>query len=291
MGLPRGFAAAIDGVFQRGDDGLHFHGLLEVARLDGVPQVDDELRDEGGEADQGAIDALHHGGEQVFVVAGEDGFGGIGLADGLDVAGVFVHVALAHLEGLQVGQLREVGEQLRRVGGARPGGIDVADEVGLRRGLMDRLEVLQRMAGGEAEAQPVVRGHHVERDGAGRHGGAGMVGGVFQALADDGGDDGAATLEFVRHDAGDFRALGRGEREHLARVAVGHDGDHAVVTREPGGELAQGGLVDAVVRREGARNGGDDAAIIRDGRHVGCLRGSGMVPCWIVGWKEGERSG
>ena len=80
------------------------------------------------------------------------------------------------------------------------------------------------------------------------------------------------AAQFVGHDAGDLDALGRRQRKHFAGVAVGHHGDHAVVARQPAGQAAQGGFVDAVVGGERAGDRGDDAAVIRDRRH-GCFPG------------------
>ena len=149
----------------------------------------------------------------------------------------------------------------------------MADEVEARRCLVDGVEVLERVTRREPEAQPVVRRHHVERYRPGLAGRARVVGGIGQALADDRRDDGQAAAQLVGHDARDFRALGRRQREDLARVAVGHHRDDACVTGEPRSELAQRWLVDAMIGGEGTGDGGDDAAVVVDRGHARVLLG------------------
>ncbi|MNL15438.1 hypothetical protein D3C87_1364240 [compost metagenome] len=282
MGFPGGFAAAVNGVFQRRDQGLHLLRALQVACLDGIPQVDDQLRDERGEADQRAVHALHHRRQQVFIVAGQDGLGRIGVAQRLDVARIFVHVALAHLERLHVGQAGQVAQQLGRIRSPRPRRIHVAHQVKIRRGLVDRLEILQRMTWREAKAQPVVRRHDVQRGGARFARGAGMFLRFGNAFADNRRNHGQLAAQLVGHDASHLCAFGRGKGKHLARMPVGHDGDNTIVSRQPRGQTAQGGFVDTMIVGKGAGNCGDDAAVIRDGSHR-CLRilwvGNGSYDC------------
>ena len=132
---------------------------------------------------------------------------------------------------------------------------------------MDRVEVRECVARRAAEAQPVVRRHDVEGDGAGfgRH--APMLGRVGETLANNRRDDRQASTELVGDNARHRGALRRGEREHLAGVAVGHYRDDACVPGQPRRELAQGGLVDPIVGGERASDRRDDAAVVADCGH------------------------
>ena len=84
--------AAIDDVLQRIDAALQIHCCLQIARLHRRIEIDDHLRNEGREADQRAIDALHHRRQQIFVMTGEHGDRGIGLLDDAQIARIFVHI-------------------------------------------------------------------------------------------------------------------------------------------------------------------------------------------------------
>ena len=84
------------------------------------------------------------------------------------------------------------------------------------------------------------------------------------------------------------RALARQQREHLAGVAVGHHRDDAGLGGEPGGVLAQRGLVDAVIGGEGAGDRGDDAAVVLDRGHGVSLSDNRHAARLAVGMLDGE---
>ena len=228
-----------------------------------------QVRNQRGKADQRAVNSLHHRRQQVFVVAGEQRLGGIGVANRLDVARVFVHLALAHLEGPHVRQLCEIRQQARRIRSPRPRRIDMHDQRQPAR-LADRVEIIEAVLGLEAEAQPVMRRHDVEPRRTRFLRPARLLDRVVDAFAHDRRDDRTQILHRGGGHAGDLGALERREREDLARMAVGHQRGDTGAFREPLREAPELELVDAHVLAERHGDGGNDAVEV-DRWHDGLL--------------------
>lgn len=131
VGFAGRLARAVNRFLERRDDGLNAHGFFQIALLHCSKQINDELRDETCKSDQRAVHTLHHGSQQIFVMAGQNGLAGVSFTDGFQVSGVFAHLALADLEGPHIRQARQIRQQFGRIRCLAVGRVNVANQIKL----------------------------------------------------------------------------------------------------------------------------------------------------------------
>src|SRR3954469_2374397 len=125
MRITRWFSGTVHGFFERIDKGLYLHRFVQVAPLYGLPQLVNWTGNERTEPNERAIYALYHGGEEVLIMTGENGFARVRCSNCRNVARILVHVASSHLEHLHILTFRKFCQQLTRIGRTGPRWIDV----------------------------------------------------------------------------------------------------------------------------------------------------------------------